>query len=340
MGVATPIAAGAVELPVFGPVANGLDASRRRREALRRSRTTRRTRTAALVLGPAVVLSVAAPKLAGGRAGTPLAEDPPSLTLHLRTGSNPAAAEAPPPPHVRGTAGAQAPLRARAGAREQQVAIDWHRATAHGLPYAGSLSDGTQLPIEGPDWVTWNPVEDQRPNRPGRLFGTERTIRRIVEVITAYRTAHPDAPRVLVGDISLRHGGPIDEHRSHQNGLDVDVYYPRRDAALRAPVSTDQVDRRARAGPARPVRRERRGDGVRRVRGGAVRAPRRRGAVPEPREPHARPLPRLGRRPDPVPPTSVSSRGRELVVVETSREPRWRQASNTHRARRAGREHR
>ncbi len=62
-------------------------------------------------------------------------------------------------------------------------------------------------------------------------------------MITAYRSAHPDAPRVLVGDISLRHGGPIDEHRSHQNGLDVDVYYPRRDAALRAPVSTDQVDR-------------------------------------------------------------------------------------------------
>ena len=85
LGVATPIAAGAVELPVFGPVANGLDASRRRREALRRSRTTRRTRTAALVLGPAIVLSVAAPKLAGGRAGTPLAEDPPSLTLRLRT---------------------------------------------------------------------------------------------------------------------------------------------------------------------------------------------------------------------------------------------------------------
>ena len=296
MGVATPIAAGAVELPVFGPVANGLDASRRRREALRRSRTTRRTRTAALVLGPAVVLSVAAPKLAGGRVGTPLAEDPPSLTLHLRTGSNPAVAEAPPPPHVRGTAGAQAPLRARAGAREQQVAIDWHRATAHGLPYAGSLSDGTQLPIEGPDWVTWNPVEDQRPNRPGRLFGTERTIRRIVEVITAYRTAHPDAPRVLVGDISLRHGGPIDEHRSHQNGLDVDVYYPRRDAALRAPVSTDQVDREL----AQDLLDRFVTSGAEMVfvgYGVGLSGRPRRGAVPEPREPHARPLPRLEKRP-------------------------------------------
>jgi hypothetical protein len=242
-GVVVPLGAGAVELPVFGPAANGLDASRRRREALRRSRSTRRTRTAALVLGPAVVLSVAAPKLAGGRAGTPLAEDPPSLTLRLRSAAGPGVGEASPPPGVRGTAGVPTSPRGPAGAREQQAAIDWHRATAHGLPYAGSLSDGTQLPVEGPDWVTWNPVDDRRPNLPGRLFGTESTIRRIVEVITAYRSAHPDAPRVLVGDISLRHGGPIDEHRSHQNGLDVDVYYPRRDAALRAPVTTDQVDR-------------------------------------------------------------------------------------------------
>ena len=33
-----------------------------------------------------------------------------------------------------------------------------------------------------------------------------------------------------------------DEHVSHQNGLDVDVYYPRLDGALRAPVESDQID--------------------------------------------------------------------------------------------------
>jgi murein endopeptidase len=32
-------------------------------------------------------------------------------------------------------------------------------------------------------------------------------------------------------------------HRSHQNGLDVDVYYPRRDARERAPVRAGQIDR-------------------------------------------------------------------------------------------------
>ena len=36
----------------------------------------------------------------------------------------------------------------------------------------------------------------------------------------------------------------MEDHRSHQNGLDVDVYYPRLDRALRAPRTTAQVDRR------------------------------------------------------------------------------------------------
>ena len=35
----------------------------------------------------------------------------------------------------------------------------------------------------------------------------------------------------------------MDEHVSHENGLDVDVYYPRRDETLQAPVTVAQVDR-------------------------------------------------------------------------------------------------
>ena len=61
-------------------------------------------------------------------------------------------------------------------------------------------------------------------------------------MIGAYRTAHPDAPRVVVGDISFRDGGRMDEHVSHQNGLDVDVYYPRLDRHLSAPIATSQID--------------------------------------------------------------------------------------------------
>jgi hypothetical protein len=239
--LAAPAFAGLGEPTVFGPVANGLAESRRRRDELRRRRSARRTRTAALVLGPAVALSVATPKVVGAaRSSGVLADDPPSLSVRL------GGSAAQPPPHVRGAARPTALPPPRPGSRTQEEvapAIRWRRATSHGLPYAGWLSGGTQLPLEGPDWVTWNPVEDHRPNRPGRLFGNERTIRAILSVVAAHRAAHPGAPRVLVGDLSLRDGGPIDEHRSHQNGLDVDVYYPRVDRAQRTPVSPAQVDR-------------------------------------------------------------------------------------------------
>ena len=59
-------------------------------------------------------------------------------------------------------------------------------------------------------------------------------------MLAGYRAAHPDAPRVVVGDISFRDGGGMDQHVSHQNGLDVDIYYPRLDRRLSAPVSTDR----------------------------------------------------------------------------------------------------
>ena len=35
----------------------------------------------------------------------------------------------------------------------------------------------------------------------------------------------------------------MDQHVSHQSGLDVDVYYPRLDRYLSAPISVGQVDR-------------------------------------------------------------------------------------------------
>src|SRR5262245_40666479 len=224
------VAGGAIDLPRFD---TGLDASRRRRfaaEAARKRRLATRTMpAAAVVIGSSVVLPVSAFRHRGAaQDALPLPEDPPSLTFRL---------ESPfqlrdPRPETQRSSAAAAPR------------IAWHTALSIGLPYAGHLPDGTQLPIEGPDWVTWNPNTDSRPNLPDRLYGHEHTIRTIIEVLAAYRQAHPKAPRVVIGDISLRGGGVMDQHVSHQNGLDVDVYYPRRDGWLQAPTSTAQIDRR------------------------------------------------------------------------------------------------
>jgi len=183
---------------------------------------------AAVVIGSSVVLPISALRQQGAAPDAPpLPEDPPSLTFRL-----------------------EYPIQIRVPRLETQARtaesprIAWHTALSSGLPYAGRLHDGTQLPVEGPDWVTWDPNTDSRPNLAGRLYGNEHTIRTIVEVLAQYRKTHPNAPRVVVGDISLRNGGVMDQHVSHQNGLDVDVYYPRRDGWLQAPTSTAQIDRR------------------------------------------------------------------------------------------------
>jgi murein endopeptidase len=66
----------------------------------------------------------------------------------------------------------------------------------------------------------------------------------VLRVLADFRRAHPAAPRVGVGDLSRPHGGPFGpKHVSHQNGLDVDLYYPRRDRLERAPERIAQIDR-------------------------------------------------------------------------------------------------
>jgi murein endopeptidase len=219
-------------LPSFGPV--GLAASRMRREAWKRRR---RARATALMVLPAVMAPPALLRSGGAAAAGVVPEDPPSLVFRV----TPPTAET---PRARPPASRPKPARGRAARAEAAPKIDWRNATSVGLPWSGSLIDGTQFPIEGPDWVTWNPVTDSVPNAPTRLYGNERTIRTVLAVIEAYRAANPRAPRVVVGDISWRHGGQMEAHVSHQNGLDVDIYYPRLDRGLREPRLPSAIDRR------------------------------------------------------------------------------------------------
>jgi len=120
--------------------------------------------------------------------------------------------------------------------------IVWRESASHGVPFGGHLHDGVALPTAGPDWITWDPANNVVPNRAWRLHGTDKLVRTIVRVARAHRAANPGAPPLLVGDLSAREGGPLDQHVSHQNGLDVDIYYPRKDGKPTEPTSTDQID--------------------------------------------------------------------------------------------------
>jgi murein endopeptidase len=126
----------------------------------------------------------------------------------------------------------------------------WRSSVAIGLPWAGHLERGVRLPAAGAHYFTWDPIRHRSPNRARRRWGTDRLLRTTLDVIRAYAADHPRAPRVGVGDISRPHGGDFGVaygypgHASHQNGLDVDIYYPRRDRKERAPLDASQIDRR------------------------------------------------------------------------------------------------
>ena len=170
-----------------------------------------------------------------------LALGPPAATAERTESTARPAREAPPatpspatPPHTVGGAATAFPLR---------------RSRALGHPWAGRLARGVQLPVEGPDFFTWDPARDVVPNRSWRRWGTDRLLRTIDLVLLRYRAANPGAPRVGIGDLSRRRGGIFDErfgglgHASHQNGRDVDVYYPRLDRLETAARRPRQVDR-------------------------------------------------------------------------------------------------
>lgn len=124
-----------------------------------------------------------------------------------------------------------------AAAREA-VPIRWRRSVAVGSPAGGRLVRGVELPVEGADYV----IDDGHGRRRRTRYGTEFLVRTILRVAATYRKRHPDAPRLVLGDLSGPEGGQLGGHASHQNGLDVDIYYPRRDRVEAPITSVDEID--------------------------------------------------------------------------------------------------
>lgn len=151
--------------------------------------------------------------------------------------------------HSAATAAAR-PADGPAPPGEAYPELAWRESVSLGVSSAGALRRGVQLPAEGPHWFTWDPVRKSIPNRGWRRWGHDVLVRRVLRVLAEYRADHPEAPRVGVGDLSRRHGGDFGPrfgglgHMTHQNGLDVDFYYPRRDGLELRPFRPGQVDRR------------------------------------------------------------------------------------------------
>jgi hypothetical protein len=172
-----------------------------------------------------------------------------------RPGASPAAPSPAVPPAAvggdhHGGSGRASSAHRLARRRALEASVVWHESRAIGLPWAGRLVRGVRLPREGVHFFTWDPVRRRSPDRPWRRWGTDRLVHTLLSVIDAYAAAHPNAPRVGIGDLSRPHGGNFGPrfggigHASHQNGLDADVYYPRLDRRERAPRRVDQIDHR------------------------------------------------------------------------------------------------
>jgi murein endopeptidase len=119
-----------------------------------------------------------------------------------------------------------------------------HPSRSLGTPGDGHLVDGVLFPAVGPDHFAWN-------FRQQRIGGSDRTrwgncsvVRAVLLGLAAYRRRDADAPLVAVGDMGLRHGGEIDGHATHENGRQIDLYFPRRDRRRREPHRVAQVDLR------------------------------------------------------------------------------------------------
>jgi penicillin-insensitive murein endopeptidase len=92
-----------------------------------------------------------------------------------------------------------------------------HRPAAFGGYSRGCLAGGVQLPETGPTW------QAMRLSR-NRNWGHPEVID-FIEDLSAFAARQPGWRGLYIGDISQPRGGPMTSgHRSHQLGLDVDIW--------------------------------------------------------------------------------------------------------------------
>lgn len=93
----------------------------------------------------------------------------------------------------------------------------------------GSLRNGTRLARFGDGFV--------HVGEPDHSWGTGELVELIEHVASRVRAEFPYGERLQLRDLSKRNGGPLTCHKSHQNGLDVDMAYFRRDRAEQDPTA-------------------------------------------------------------------------------------------------------
>lgn len=93
--------------------------------------------------------------------------------------------------------------------------FDGASGVSRGLANNGSLAGGIQL-SHGPGHIVRNP---------SRSYGTALSVGLILDAMEAYHRKYPKSARFGIGDLSVKNGGKLTPHLSHQSGRDVDISY-------------------------------------------------------------------------------------------------------------------
>jgi murein endopeptidase len=123
------------------------------------------------------------------------------------------------------------------------------KSRAVGKPWDGKLVCGVQLASQSDIFNTWDFPLARSPNRGWRRWGTQKLVDRVQQLARSYAKRFPGSARLVIGDLSRTHGGPFGRkyggigHASHQNGLDADIYYPRKDGHETSPEKPSLIAR-------------------------------------------------------------------------------------------------
>jgi len=126
----------------------------------------------------------------------------------------------------------------RRGLRAGRTVVIWSTVPASvsasvGAPNRGRLLEAEPMPPHPGYYV----------RDPSRSFGTLETVLWMQDAVQEVLDRHPRSPRLRVHDVSLREGGFMNGHRSHQSGRDVDIsLYQRRCADRLCPMRNMQPD--------------------------------------------------------------------------------------------------
>lgn len=89
-------------------------------------------------------------------------------------------------------------------------------AVGVGAPWEGRLVNGVPIPA-GKGW---------RVQEPAASYGTTHAVESLVAALQAHVATHGHERPLLLGAMSLRHGGPLPGRASHQTGREVDIRLP------------------------------------------------------------------------------------------------------------------